>query len=125
MKDVVFKRTAEEPEVYTDERCHITELLNGPEDRTQSIAQARVEPGITTSRHQLKATSEIYYILQGQGTIKLGDDYKKDLKTSDMVYIPADKTQQITNTGKTDLIFLCICNPAFEPGCYIDVEPHF
>ncbi len=123
MNDILFKRTKDEPEVYTEERCHITELLNTPSDRTQSVAQARVEPGVTTALHQLSQTSEIYYILQGQGTIELGNDYKKDLMPRDMVYIPGDTPQRITNTGETDLIFLCLCRPAFEASCYVDLEP--
>ena len=35
-------------EVLTDERCHILELSNSPDDPEMSIARARVEPGVTT-----------------------------------------------------------------------------
>jgi len=38
------------------------------------------------------------------------------------VIIPADVTQRITNTGKTDLVFLSICTPRFEKECYKTME---
>ena len=33
--------------------------------------------------------------------------------------------QRITNTGDTDLVFLCICTPRFDPQCYqnFDANP--
>ena len=36
-------------------------------------------------------------------------------------YFPG-AAQRITNTGTGDLVFLCICTPAFEPDCYEDLE---
>jgi len=122
MNKILLKHTAKEAEFYTDERCHIIELLNSSSDPSQSIAQARVEPGVTTALHKLIGTSEIYYILSGHGKIELGDQYAQEMNPSDLIHIPADKPQRITNLGKRDLIFLCICRPAFDPACYVDLE---
>ena len=108
-------------EYFTPERCHILELLNG-EDFPYSLAQARVEPGVTTALHALKGVNEIYYILSGQGEMEVGDGLKGFVQKGDSVNIPAGMSQRITNTGTEDLLFLCICAPRFVVECYEDLE---
>lgn len=109
-------------EFYTEERCHILELLNDSDDRSQSLARARVEAGVTTAWHRLKGTSEIYFILSGEGQIELGEDFVKEVKQSDVIRIPHDMPQRIRNTGQEDLVFLCFCTPAFSDACYEELE---
>jgi len=46
--DIRFVETNETEEFLTEERCHILELINDPDNRSFSIARARVEPDITT-----------------------------------------------------------------------------
>jgi mannose-6-phosphate isomerase-like protein (cupin superfamily) len=41
----------------------------------------------------------------------------------DIVIIPAGTSQKITNIGKNDLLFYCICTPAFRQDRYHDEEP--
>ncbi|HMS81746.1 MAG TPA: hypothetical protein PKC20_19920 [Burkholderiaceae bacterium] len=36
--------------------------------------------------------------------------------------LPPMCRQRIANTGETDLLFLAICTPRFEPGCYESLE---
>lgn len=109
-------------EFFTEERCHILELLNESDDRSQSLARARVEPGVVTAWHRLKDTAEVYYILSGEGRIELGEDFTKDVKQNDVVRIPSNKAQRIENTGEEDLVFLCFCTPAFDDACYLELE---
>jgi mannose-6-phosphate isomerase-like protein (cupin superfamily) len=40
----------------------------------------------------------------------------------DVVRIPPDVTQRITNIGDEDLVFFCICTPRFDQNAYIS-EP--
>ncbi|TNE64844.1 MAG: cupin domain-containing protein, partial [Bacteroidetes bacterium] len=61
--------TTDCPEFYTDERCYIRELLNADDLPGLSVAQARVQPGVTTALHALDV-EEVYYILQGQGLME-------------------------------------------------------
>ncbi len=90
-------------------------------DAEISIARARVEPGNTTRWHRLKQTSERYVILSGQGRVEIGDLPACDLVYGDVAYIPPDCRQRITNTGKSDLVFLAICSPPFLTENYIDI----
>ena len=109
-------------EFSTAERCHILELLNVSDDRTQSIARARVEPGVTTQWHSLNGTSECYYILSGEGIAEIGEEEKYDMQPHTLLRIPPHTPQRITNTGTEDLVFLCFCTPAFSAEIYSTLE---
>ena len=109
-------------EFYTPERCFITEIVNTDGFGEFSVAQARVEPGITTELHALKDTDELYYILSGQGEMEVGGNILGKVEKKDAVIIPKNTTQRITNNGTEDLVFLCICSPRFNAGIYQTTE---
>lgn len=77
-----------------------------------SLAHARVLPGKSSYRHKLK-TSEVYYILEGEGLMHI-DDEAEIVKPHQAVYIPPGAIQFIENTGGSDLVFLCIVDPAWR-----------
>lgn len=104
--------------LFDAEGCYITELSNTPADPDVSIAKARVEPNVTTTWHQLKDVTERYCILEGTGVVEIGDEAPRIVSVGDVVIIPPMTRQRIGNHGKTDLIFLAICNPRFTPECY-------
>ena len=106
-------------EIYTEEKCHILEVLNTSDFTDYSLAQARVEAGVTTEWHWLKNTDELYYILSGNGKMEIGEDFERAVKPGDAIFIPKMKKQRITNTGTEDLIFLCICTPRWEEENYL------
>lgn len=109
-------------EFFTEERCHILEIVNTAEIPDFSLAQARVESGITTAWHSVVETDELYYLLEGEGEMEIGTDFKRKLKKGEAVLIPKNQRQRITNTGSTDLVFLCVCAPRFEVENYKDEE---
>jgi mannose-6-phosphate isomerase-like protein (cupin superfamily) len=104
-------------EYLTPEHCYIFENWGSPK---VSIARARVEPGITTVPHHLIGVDEYYLIAQGEGTAKIGNLPPQKIGVGDVVAIPAGVSQSVTNTGKIDLIFHCICTPRFTEACYVD-----
>jgi mannose-6-phosphate isomerase-like protein (cupin superfamily) len=105
-------------EVATPERCYINELANGPDDPAVSIAQARVEPGVTTRWHRLKGIVERYVILSGRGRVELGGMPAGEVGRGDVVIIPAMCPQRIASIGTESLVFLAICTPRFVPEAY-------
>jgi len=111
-----------ESEFYTPERCYIVELHNCEEDESCSIARARVSPGVRTQLHALRGIDERYLILEGEGSVEIGGGPHVPVTMFDTVAIPAGVSQRITNTGKSDLIFLCVCTPRFRPEAYIDLS---
>jgi len=109
-------------EFYLHERCFITEILNSEKHPDVSISKARVEPGITTELHRLKDTDEKYYILSGEGEMQINGKISGNVKSGDLVLIPKNVSQCITNTGTVDLIILCVCTPRFEMQNYEAVK---
>lgn len=109
-------------EYYFREGCFITELSNGEHDPAVSMARARVEPGRTTAWHALEQTVERYLILEGRGAVEVGDLPPQDVAPGDVVIIPPEIRQRITCNGNSDLIFLAVCTPRFDPRNYIALE---
>jgi mannose-6-phosphate isomerase-like protein (cupin superfamily) len=112
------KRLDLEQEFATPEGCHITEVSNSPDDPALSVARARVAPGVTTQWHRLAGTAERYVILEGTGRVEIGGCSPEAVRAGDVVLIPPLAPQRITNTGKTDLVFLALCTPRFTNECY-------
>lgn len=106
----------------TPERCHIVELLNTEHDPECSIACATVKPGTTTQLHKLLGVTERYVIIEGEGNVEIGGDEPVSVSKLDTVIIKPEISQKITNTGKGNLVFLCICTPRFNENCYVPLE---
>lgn len=117
-----IKHTDLNQEFLTSEGCHIIEISNSEDDPHLSIARARVSPGVTTRWHRLKNTAERYYILSGRATVEIGHLPSRKVTPGDIVLIPPECRQRITNTGADDLIFLAICTPRFSEKVYEDIE---
>lgn len=115
-------RANESAEYFTEERCHILELSNSPGDSELSIARARIEPGVTTALHSVADIVERYVILSGSGRVEVEGLEPTDVGQYDVVIIPAGRTQRITNTTDTDLVFLALCTPRFRQGRYEHLE---
>jgi mannose-6-phosphate isomerase-like protein (cupin superfamily) len=106
-------------ETPTSERVLITENYSV---KGISIAQARVKPGVTTIAHHLVGVNEIYLITSGEGQVDVGDIKPTKVTQGDLIIIPPEASQRISNIGKTDLVFYCICTPKFTAECYRDEE---
>ncbi len=83
-----------------------------PIDLRYSLAHAIVPVGQTSIPHALK-TTEVYYILSGQGEMHINDEVQR-VEPGDAVYIPPDARQFIQNSGVEPLIFICIVDPAWR-----------
>lgn len=113
----------ESEECFTAELCHILETWNRAEDGAVSIARARVAPGVTTRLHRLRGITERYVVIAGSGQVEVGTLPPSAVAAGDMVFIPSDCPQRITNSGSVDLVFLAICTPRFVSEAYEDIEP--
>src|SRR5579862_3368894 len=120
MQPIILKQDLAR-EFHTDERCFIFESLNGSND-CLSVARARVEPGVTTKWHSVQGTVERYIIAEGKARVEVGDLAPEDIGPGDVILIPAGVRQRVTNMGKRDLIFYCVCTPPFEQKNYHDLE---
>ncbi len=102
-------------QITAGDNTTLSELYNSLKDDIQinhSLAHAVVRPGQTTYKHKLSST-EIYYILEGTGEMFI-DKESRTVKPGCAIYIPPGSVQYITNTGETDLKFLCIVEPSWS-----------
>ena len=113
----------EVPAFATKDGSEIRELLahRNSSIRNQSLAEARVAPGQTTTPHYHSRTEEIYYILSGEGSMRIGDEIRL-VGPGDAIAIPPGMTHQITNNGGETLKFLCCCAPGYEHEDTVLVE---
>ena len=116
------KPAAAAAEFATAERCYIREVANDSGDEYLSIAQARVDVGVTTAWHRLNGISERYVIISGQGLVEVEGIEPTAVGPGDVVRIPPETAQRITNTGTEQLLFYAICAPPFNQAAYVNLE---
>ncbi len=80
--------------------------------RNQSLAEAEVAPGKITEEHYHLQSEEIYYILQGRGRMWVEKE-SRAVKPGDAIAILPGQRHRIANTGRSALVFLCCCAPAY------------
>jgi mannose-6-phosphate isomerase-like protein (cupin superfamily) len=117
----VVHHSQEAEEYDTSERCQILETWNRDSDPALSLARARVGPGITTRRHRLNGITERYLILEGRGLVEVEGLSPEIVTPGDLVFIPPEHHQRITNIGEGDLIFVAACTPRFVATAYEDL----
>jgi mannose-6-phosphate isomerase-like protein (cupin superfamily) len=103
------------PAFITKDGSEIRELLAHRNSciRLQSLAEARLPVGKTTTPHYHPQTEEIYYILAGSGRMRIGSE-ERPVGVGDAIAIPPGLEHEITNTGSEVLRFLCCCAPGYE-----------
>lgn len=117
----VVRRPDETREYLSGEGCHILELSGAADDPALSIARARVAPGVTTQWHALDGIEERYLVVAGHGEVEVGA-HRERVGPGDVVLIPPEAPQRITNTGDEDLVFYCLCTPPWREDAYEALE---
>lgn len=110
-----IRRLSDCPEFTAGDNCRLREILHPDKQDLAlrySLAHAVVAPGQTTWLHRLR-TSEVYYILSGEGVMRI-DGETSAVGPGDTVSIPPHAEQCIHNPGPSDLLFLCIVDPAWR-----------
>jgi len=102
-------------EFIAGDNTHLRELLHPatqPLSIRYSLAYAHLAPGKISLKHRLR-TSEVYYILAGQGRMHVNDEARL-VGPGDAIYIPPEASQYIESLGPGELTFLCIVDPAWK-----------
>ncbi len=88
----------------------ILDRTNAPV-QNQSLAEATLPAGASTRPHHHRASEEIYFILEGQGTITIGPE-SRHVGPGDAILIPPGSRHAIL--ANTPLRFLCCCAPPYS-----------
>jgi mannose-6-phosphate isomerase-like protein (cupin superfamily) len=113
---MLIKRLRDCKEITAGDRTRLRELLHPEHDAAAirySLAVAWLAPGKQSQAHRLK-TAEVYYLVHGTGVLHIGDE-SAEVSAGDAVYIPPGSAQWLDNTGKEDIEFICIVDPAWRP----------
>lgn len=110
-----IRRLADAQPFTTKDGSEIRELLahRNSAIRRQSLAEARLPPGAATQEHYHVQTEEIYFITEGQGTMRIEAE-ERPVRAGDAIAIPPGLKHNIWNTGPGVLKLLCCCAPAYE-----------
>jgi len=112
----MFKKSLEEAhEFLAGDKTHLREILHPHTDTIAkigySLAHARLTAQTSSLPHRL-TSSEVYYILEGEGVIHI-DTESIAIKKGDTIYVPPKSLQSVDNIGNNDLVFICIVEPAW------------
>lgn len=111
-------RPAPNDEFKSSENVAILESWNSPHDPGLSVARARLAPGEATEPHRLERTTERYLIVEGWGIVNVGTVGPVEVGPGDLVFIPPGVPQRLANRSNEDLVFYCLCTPAFDGADY-------
>ena len=79
----------------------------------QSLAEATLPVDGATQRHYHRAAEEIYFILEGRGSLEIDGETRK-VSPGDGVLIPPGAWHQICADESAPLRFLCCCAPPYS-----------
>lgn len=69
------------------------------------VSLAKLQPTLSYEPHSHRDHEEVYYIIRGSGTIKIGEDSSR-FRDGDAIYIPPKTVHSITNDGDEMVEFL-------------------
>lgn len=105
-------------EFFTPQGEKIYELIGKSaltgETTRHSLAHIIIPPGKSSALHFHKNSEETYYILKGEGWMRI-DQHEFSLQPGQACLIEPGEKHQVFNQGKTDLEFLAVCAPAWVP----------
>ncbi len=93
--------------------CELLHPMREKIDLPYSVAHAIVKPGDKSLPHRLRTSSEVYFILEGEGEMHIGAE-SAQVGPRQAILIPPGSWQYIRNTGTIDLKILCIVNPMWR-----------
>jgi mannose-6-phosphate isomerase-like protein (cupin superfamily) len=79
----------------------------------QSLAEAALAPGGTTTEHFHRQSEELYLVTAGSGRLRV-DGEEREIAGGDCVVIPPGARHKLWNTGDELLRIVCACSPAYS-----------
>ena len=108
-------RYGDAPPYVTKDGTTIRELMHPAlhGGRNQSLAEAVLEPGASSTVHRHLVTEEIYHFTGGRGIMILGG-VEFAVEAGDTVLIAPGTAHGLCNTGADPLRLLCCCAPPYS-----------
>ena len=109
----LFNRNDVEPFVG-DDGAIVRELASpGNSSLTRhSLAEIRHPPGTASQEHYHTEAEEVYYVIEGQGAVRV-DGETRTIGPGDVVVIVPGQRHTVWQEGEGDLVLLVTCVPAY------------
>jgi mannose-6-phosphate isomerase-like protein (cupin superfamily) len=93
----------------------ITELIRPETDGSAnlSLARAVIMPGQSTFLHYHGSSEEIYYVIEGEGLLRV-NARTCEIRPGDAHLIRPGEEHNVTCMGETPLCILCACAPPYR-----------
>lgn len=106
-----------------DDKAIIRELASpGDSSLTRhSLAEIRHPPGTASQEHYHTEAEEVYFVIGGQGGIRV-DGETRTIGPGDVVVIVPGQRHKVWQEGEGDLVLLVTCVPAYSVEEVIFVE---
>ncbi len=78
-----------------------------------SLAEVTIAPNGGAREHYHRQMEEVYYLLQGQARLTVGDE-TRIVGPGDTIVIPPGDRHKIVNMGATDVVMIVACAPAWH-----------
>jgi mannose-6-phosphate isomerase-like protein (cupin superfamily) len=78
-----------------------------------SLAEIRHPPGTASIEHCHTQSEEVYYVLDGQGTVRI-DGETWHVEPGDVIVIVPGQHHKVWQRGDVDLTMLVTCSPAYS-----------
>ena len=88
---------------------------NAPESRV-TLTRVHLEPGAEQPRHIHETSEQIWYAVQGEGTLLLADGKEKIFAPGDVVRFADGDVHGLRNTGTEEFIYISVTTPPIHFG---------
>jgi mannose-6-phosphate isomerase-like protein (cupin superfamily) len=110
------RHRAQAPDAIAPDGAEIRVLVSGPDDGATRLSLAEALGGRTRKVYHQTIYEEVWYILQGTGTMHLQAPHAAEeevfqVVAGDAVLIAPRHGFWVQNTGEVDLIWLCCGSP--------------
>ena len=97
-----------------DDRSIIRELASPTNSglTRHSLAEIRHPPGTASQEHYHTEAEEVYFVIEGQGGIRV-DGETRSIGPGDVVVITPGERHKVWQEGEGDLVLLVSCVPAY------------
>jgi mannose-6-phosphate isomerase-like protein (cupin superfamily) len=86
------------------------------------LNEVYVAPGERVERHQHEDMEEIFYFLEGEGTMQMGEEIQS-IKSGDCVVVPMRTPHVVENNGTQKMRFVCFGVKALPDSLWSAWQP--
>ncbi len=84
-------------------------LLGGPpESMTMKSGAISLQPGQCVGKHNTGDKEEILVVLEGEGTLVIGENKRQKMSVDTVQYIPPETDHDVINTGPSALRYIYV-----------------